>query len=75
MKKLFVDLGGLMIKITDFHKEEFVQCQSCLTASNKTPIKKIQIGANDFQTVTIKLCGECMERLSEEIKIAISNID
>lgn len=49
-----------MIKLNKTSKEEYCQCTSCLRDNEKTDIYKFQIGKVARNTITIKLCYECL---------------
>lgn len=54
-------------------EEEFLQCSSCLCNNDgdDADIFRLIIGKNMRQTMTIKLCAECLK----ELQIKINDLD
>lgn len=49
-----------MIKAVKISKGEYCQCTSCLCDNKEKDIYKFNIGKTEQQTVTIRLCYECL---------------
>lgn len=72
MKNSFYERGNreYMIKIekTDDIEQEYLQCSSCLKCNGDLDMFRFIIGKNMRQTITIKLCEECMCDLLDDLK-------
>jgi predicted translin family RNA/ssDNA-binding protein len=58
-----------MVKIENKkdYKDEYLQCSSCLCNNSDTTIYRITIGKTDRQTITLKLCANCLKELQTKI--------
>ena len=61
--------GDVMINIekTDNIEQEYLQCSSCLKCNDDLDMFRLTIGKNMRQTITIKLCEECMHDLFDDL--------
>lgn len=49
-----------MIKASKVNKEEYCQCTSCQRDGKETSIYKFEIGKTEQQTITLRLCFDCL---------------
>lgn len=60
-----------MIKIEKIAKDIYCQCTSCQCGNKDTNIYKIDIGKNERQTVSFRLCGKCSYHFCENLNLEI----
>lgn len=58
----------ISIEKADSIEQEYLQCSSCLKCNDDLQMFKLIIGKSMRQTITIKLCEECMCDLLDDLK-------
>jgi hypothetical protein len=74
-KNNYMIRGDVMINIekTDNIEQEYLQCSSCLKCNDDLDMFRLTIGKNMRQTITIKLCEECMHDLFDDLNSLVIN--
>lgn len=49
-----------MITINKTNKEQYCQCTSCQCENKEIDVYKVEIGKDKQQTITFRLCYECI---------------
>ena len=61
------------IEKTGSIEEEYLQCSSCLKCNDDLDMFELSIGENKRQTITIRLCEECMRDLYDDLNGLVIN--